>query len=146
MCIPLTWSAKWPWVSDAQIGRLMWLILSAAGIGEIGADTSAAAADLLSGEAVKAFLSGKTLRYADAAPDGPYFMRLNSNSTASLQKGTTRKQAYSGKWWVDGAKLCRGWDQFHPRFDCWPTAISGSTVSLYGDHDTMFLQGSLETE
>jgi CubicO group peptidase (beta-lactamase class C family) len=137
---------KWPWVSDAQIGRLMWLILSAAGIGEIGADTSAAAADLLSGEAVKAFLSGKTLRYADAAPDGPYFMRLNSNSTASLQKGTTRKQAYSGKWWVDGAKLCRGWDQFHPRFDCWPTAISGSTVSLYGDHDTMFLQGSLETE
>ena len=135
---------KWPWVSDAQIGRLMWLILSAAGIGEIGADTSAAAADLLSGEAVKAFLSGKTLRYADAAPDGPYFMRLNSNSTASLQKGTTRKQAYSGKWWVDGAKLCRGWDQFHPRFDCWPTAISGSTVSLYGDHDTMFLRGPLK--
>jgi hypothetical protein len=94
----------------------------------------------------KASLSGKALHYADAAPDGPYFMRFNSDGTASLQKGTARKQAYSGKWWVDGAKLCRGWDQFHPRFDCWPVAISGSTVSLYGDHDTMFIQGSLETE
>jgi len=137
---------KWPWVSDAQIGRLMWLILSAAGVGNIGPDTSAAAADLLPGEVVKASLSGKTLRYADGAPDGPYFMRLNSDGTASLQKGPARKQAYSGKWWVDGAKLCRGWDQFHPRFDCWPVARSGSTVSLYGDHDTMFLQGSVESE
>jgi len=137
---------KWPWVSDAQIGRLMWLILSAARVGNIGPDTSATAAELLPGEAVKASLSGKTLRYADGAPDGPYFMRLNSDSTASLQKGPARKQAYSGKWWVDGAKLCRGWDRFHPRFDCWPVATSGSTVSLYGEHDTMFLQGSLETE
>jgi hypothetical protein len=70
-------------------------------------------------------------------------MRLNSDGTASLQKGTGRKQAYSGKWWVDGTKLCRGWDPFQPRFDCWPVAISGSTVSLYGDHDATFLQGSL---
>ena len=137
---------RWPWVSDAQIGRLMWLILSAAGVGDIGPDTSATAAGLLSGEAVEASLSGKTLRYADVAPDGPYFMRLNSDGTASLQKGTGRKQAYSGKWWVDGAKLCRGWDQFQPRFECWPAAISGSTVSLYGEHDTMFVRGSLETE
>jgi CubicO group peptidase (beta-lactamase class C family) len=137
---------RWPWVSDAQIGRLMWLILSAAGVGDIGPDTSLAAADLLTGEAVKTSLSGKTLRYADAAPDGPYFMRLNSDGTASLQRSPARKQAYSGKWWIDGAKFCRGWSQFHPRFDCWPVAINGSTVSLYGDHDTLFLQGSLEAE
>jgi hypothetical protein len=132
---------RWPWVSDAQIKRLMWLILSAARVGDIGPDTSAAAADLLSGEGLKAALSGKALRYADVAPDGPYFMRLNFDGTASPQKGSARKQAYSGKWWVNGAKLCRGWDQFHPRFDCWPVAISGSTVSLYGDHDTMFIHG-----
>jgi CubicO group peptidase (beta-lactamase class C family) len=137
---------RWPWVSDAQIGRLMWLILSAAGVDDIGPDTSVTAADLLPGEAVKASVSGKTLRHADMAPDGPYFMRLNSDGTASLQKGLARKQAYLGKWWVDGAKLCRGWDQFHPRFDCWPVAISGATVSLYGEHDTMFIQGSLENE
>jgi hypothetical protein len=137
---------RWPWVSDAQIGRLMWLILRAAGVGNIGPDTSAAAADLVPGEAVKASLSAKTLRYADGALDGPYFMRLNSDATAALQKGPARKQAYSGKWWVDGAKLCRGWDRFQPRFECWSVAISGSTVSLYGDHDTMFLQGALETE
>jgi hypothetical protein len=137
---------RWPWVSDAQIGRLMWLILSAAKVANIGPDTAASAADLLPDDVVKASLSGKTLRYAEAAPDGPYFMRLNSDGTASLHKGSARKQAYSGKWWVDGAKLCRGWDQFQPRFDCWPVAISGSIVSLYEDHDIMFLQASLETE
>jgi hypothetical protein len=126
----------WPWVSDAQIGRLMWLILSATGVGNIGPDTSATTADLMPGKAVNASLSGKMLRYADVASDGP----------RRRCKGPARKQVYSGKWWVDGAKLCRGWDQFHPQFDCWPVAISGSTVSLYGDHDTMFLQGSLATE
>src|SRR4029453_14153586 len=61
---------RWPWVSDPQIGRLMWLILSAAGVGDIGPDTSVAAVDLLSGEDVKASLLGKTLRYTDVAPDG----------------------------------------------------------------------------
>ena len=137
---------RWPWVSDPQIGRLMWLILSAARVGGIGPDTSVAAAVLPSSEVLNASLSGKTLRYAEAARDGPYFMRLASDGTASLQKGSAREQAYSGKWWVDGAKFCRGWDKFHPRFDCWPAAVSGSTVSLYGDYDTMFLQGSLETE
>jgi hypothetical protein len=137
---------KWPWVSDAQIGRLMWLILSAAKVGNIGPDTSAAAAALLSGDALKASLSGKTLRYADAAWDGPYFMRFNSDRTASLQEGTPRSQVFSGKWWVEGARLCRGWDKFHPRFDCWPAAMSGSTVSLYGERDTMFIQGSLQAE
>ena len=88
---------RWPWVSDAQIGRLMWLILSAAGVGDIGPDTSATAADLLPGEAVEASLSGKTLRYADVAPDGPYFMRLNSDGTASLQKGTATQASLLGQ-------------------------------------------------
>lgn len=136
----------WPWVSDFQIGRLIWLILSAAHVDDIGPDTSVATAALSSADVLKGSLSGKTLRYAETAPDGPYFMRLASDGTASLQKGAARKQTYSGKWWVDGNKFCRGWDQFHPRFDCWPVAINSSTISLYGDHDTTFLQGSLEIE
>ena len=137
---------RWPWVSDAQIGRLMWLILSAAGVNGVGPNTSVTAGSLASGEMLKAALSGKTLRYAEAAPDGPYFMHLASDGTASLQKGSDRQQTYSGRWWVDDAKFCRGWDKFHPRFDCWPAALNGTTVSLYGDYDTMFLQGSLETD
>ncbi|HEX2335500.1 MAG TPA: hypothetical protein VHI72_03415 [Hyphomicrobiaceae bacterium] len=138
---------RWPWVSDAQIGRLMWLILSAAGAGNIGPDTSVAGADLLSGEAVKASLAGKARCITP--------MRRRTDHTSCVSTLTARHRCKKapraskltrGKWWVDGAKLCRGWDQFHPRFDCWPVAISGSTVSLFGDHDTMFLQGSLETE
>ncbi|WP_177248280.1 serine hydrolase [Bradyrhizobium sp. Ghvi] len=136
----------WPWVSDFQIGRLLWLILSAARVDDIGPDTSVATAVLASADLLKGSLPGKTLRYAETALDGPYFMRFATDGTASLQKGEARKQVYSGKWWVAGNKLCRGWDKFLPRFDCWPVAIGGSIISLYGDHDTMFLQGSLETE
>lgn len=136
----------WPWVSDFQIGRLLWLILSAARVRDIGPDTSVTTAVLASADVLKGSLSGNTLRYAETAPDGPYFMRLATDGTASLQKGEARKQVYSGKWWVDGNKLCRGWDKFLPRFDCWPVAIGGSAIGLYGEHDTMFLQGALETE
>ena len=50
---------RWPWVSDAQIGRLMWLILSAAGVGDIGPDTSATAADLLPGRGRESFSVGE---------------------------------------------------------------------------------------
>lgn len=137
---------RWPWISDFQIGRLMWLILSAANVRDVGPNTSSAAAALASGEGLRTSLSGKTLRYADDAPDGPYYMRFSADGAASLQKGPDRKQSYSGKWWLDGAKLCRGWDIFHPRFDCWPVSVGGEKISLYGDHDTMFLQGTLVTE
>jgi CubicO group peptidase (beta-lactamase class C family) len=137
---------RWPWISDFQIGRLMWLILSAANVRDVGPDTSSATAALASGEVLRTSLSGKTLRYAENAPDGPYLMRLSTDGVASLQKGPDRKQAYSGKWWLDGAKLCRGWDKFHPHFDCWPVSVEGEKISLYGDHDTMFLQGTLVTE
>lgn len=137
---------SWPWISDFRIGRLMWLILSAARIGGIGPDTSSASAALLSGDAIVTALSGKTLRYADTAPGGPYFMHLKTDGTASLQKGSPRALVHTGKWWRDGAKLCRGWDKFQPRFDCWPVGMEGTTVSLYDSHDLMFLQATLTTE
>jgi CubicO group peptidase (beta-lactamase class C family) len=136
----------WPRISDFQIGRLMWLILSAAGIENIGPDTSAATASLMSGDLIGNSLAGRTLRYATTAPDGPYLMRLEANGTASLRKGPAGQAVLTGKWWVDGDRLCRGWDKFQPRFDCWPVATDGATISLYGDHDTMFLQGILVSE
>ena len=117
-----------------------------AGAGDVGPDTSAATANLLTGEAIRSSLSDKTLRYADNAPDGPYMMRFNADGTASLTRGPARTLAYRGKWWIDGSRLCRGWDRFSPRFDCWPVAISDRTISLYAEHDTMFIQGSIETE
>jgi CubicO group peptidase (beta-lactamase class C family) len=68
---------KWPAIDDFQIGRLMWLILSAAGVKNLGPDTSPAARkSVLEGEALRSALAGATLRFADVAVDGPYFMRL----------------------------------------------------------------------
>jgi CubicO group peptidase (beta-lactamase class C family) len=136
----------WPWISDFQIGRLMWLILSAAGVHGIGPDTSAAAANLMAGETLRTALAGRTLRYAEAASDGPYLMRLDADGTATLRKGATPQLAFAGKWWIDSNQLCRGWDKFQPRFDCWPVSIEGAAISLFGDSDTMFLQGVLESE
>jgi len=136
----------WQWVSDFQIGRLMWLILSAAGIEGIGPDTSAAAAALASGDAIRKAVGGRTLRYADAAPDGPYRMRLDVDGRASLCKGVEQRLVFSGRWWAGDGRLCRAWDKFMPKFDCWPVSIDGAVISLYGDHDTMYLRGVLTSE
>jgi CubicO group peptidase (beta-lactamase class C family) len=137
---------NWPRISDFQIGRLMWLILAAAGVDGIGPDTSAASANLMTVEALKAAVTGRTVRYAEASPGGPYLMRLDADGTATLRKGAARQLAFTGKWWIDGNRLCRGWDKFQPNFDCWPVSIEGTIISLFGDKDTMFLQGTLISE
>ena len=138
---------KWPYIDDFQIGRLLWLILSAAGIKDIGPDTSPAARKtVLGGDALRAALAGRTLRFADVAADGPYFMGLNADGSASLTKGPERRLAFTGKWWVDGNSLCRGWDKYLPRHDCFPVGIDGRTVSLYQEHDTIYLQAVIEPE
>ncbi len=136
----------WRFVNDVQMGRLMWLILAAAGLGDIGPDTSADSASLASGADVKASLAGVTLRYAESAPGGPYALRLNTDGSALLDKGRPLRRAFDGKWWIEGDKLCRGWDKFHPNYDAWPVAIAGSTVTLYGDDDTIFLQARIERD
>lgn len=124
----------------------MWLILAAAGVDGIGPDTSAASANLMTVEALKAAVTGRTVRYAEASPGGPYLMRLDADGTATLRKGAARQLAFTGKWWIDGNRLCRGWDKFQPNFDCWPVSIEGTIISLFGDKDTMFLQGTLISE
>ena len=136
---------KWPYIDDFQIGRLLWLMLSAAGVKDIGPDTAPAARKtVLEGDALRDALAGKTLRFADVAVDGPYFMRLEAGGTASLRKGPDRRLTFTGKWWIEGEKLCRGWDKDLPRYDSFPVGIDGRTVSLYQDHDTMFLQAAIE--
>lgn len=138
---------RWPHIDDFQIGRLLWLILSAAGVQDIGPDTAPATRKtVLEGEALRSALAGKTLRFAERAVDGPYFMRLDADGAASLSKGPERRETFTGKWWVEGEKLCRGWDKFLPRHDCYPVGIDGRTVSLYQDHDTMYLQAVIAND
>jgi CubicO group peptidase (beta-lactamase class C family) len=138
---------KWPQIDDFQIGRLLWLILSAANIKDIGPDTSPAARKSApSGAALRAALAGKTLRFADVAADGPYFIRLETDGKASLAKGPERTPTYTGKWWVEGNHLCRGWDKFAPHHDSFPVGIDGPTVSFYQQYDTMYLQAGIVPE
>ena len=136
----------WRFLSDFEIGRLLWLILSAAGIAGIGPDTSFATAPgaRLAGDELRAALAGRTLRFAAAAPDGPYVMRLAIDGTASLAKGPQQQLALTGKWWIDGNRLCRGWDKDLPRFGSWPVLIDGASVGLYEANDTMFLRAEME--
>jgi CubicO group peptidase (beta-lactamase class C family) len=132
-------------IDDFRIGRLVWLILSAAGI-DAGPDTSFATApgERLAGDALRAALAGRALRFAEAAPDGPYVMRLAADGVATLEKGAERQLALTGKWWVDGNRLCRGWDRDAPRFGSWPVLIDGDHVGLYEANGTMFLRGMTE--
>jgi len=135
------------YIDDFRIGRLLWLILAAAGIDGIGPDTGFATApgERLAGAALRTALAGRALRFAEAAPDGPYVMHLAADGTATLAKGPRRQLALAGTWWIEGNRLCRGWDKDRPRFGSWPVLIDGATVGLYEANDTMFLRAVTES-
>jgi CubicO group peptidase (beta-lactamase class C family) len=135
---------RWPWINDYWMGRLLWLILAAGGASGIGPDTALPPAHRrLAGDALRVALSGRTVCFADAAPDGPYFMRLMADGSATQARGNPREVTLIGKWWIEDELLCRAWGKHAPHVDRWPVAIDGAVISLYGGNDTMWLQGLL---
>lgn len=66
------------------------------------------------------------------------------DGAATLEKGLRRELALTGKWWIDGNRLCRGWDRDTPRFGSWAVLIDGDAVSLHETIDAMFLRARTE--
>ncbi len=96
-----------------QIGRLLWLILSAAGDRDIGPDASLAHAEgaRLGAEALKAKLAGESLSLGSALAGGPFTWQLHADGTLSVLAGAAHRPRRSGTWRIDDrARYCRTLD------------------------------------
>lgn len=131
-----------------QMGRLLWLVLDAGHFPDIGPDATIAAAKgkPLDGGALKQLVTGKTLRYGDGAASGPYRIRLDNDGSATALRGPDRVQFDSGKWHVEGDRLCRDWQKTQPLHACWSAVDEGEHVAFFDGDGLMYIDAHVESD
>jgi hypothetical protein len=122
-----------PEPSMQQIARLLWLILSSAGDGEVGPDVSLAHAtgDRLEGEALKAALAGETLSVGEMLEGGPYAWQLRADGSLSVLAGAEHQERRTGSWRVDGDRYCRTVSEPNAREACFYVVANGSRLQFF---------------
>jgi CubicO group peptidase (beta-lactamase class C family) len=92
-----------------EIGRLLWLILSADHQQDIGPDASIEAAHgtRLDDAALRSTLSGATLAFGETATGGPYEARLAVDGGYTVLNSSPPTVSASGTWMIDKNRLCR---------------------------------------
>jgi CubicO group peptidase (beta-lactamase class C family) len=95
--------------SIRQMARLIWLILSAAGVGDVGPDASLAhtTSNRLKGEPLKSALAGKTLVLRGTWAGGLRVWQLRADGGLSIFIGAERRELRKGTWRVDDDRYCR---------------------------------------
>jgi CubicO group peptidase (beta-lactamase class C family) len=137
-----------------QIGRLLWLILSAAGDRDVGPDASLAHAEgkRLDAEALKAELADKSLLVGASLAGGPFTWQLHADGTLSVLAGAEHRLRQSGTWRIDDrARYCRtlndgdgnpGADMSHER--CFDVVVKDRALQFF-DADGL-MQFDTQTE
>jgi CubicO group peptidase (beta-lactamase class C family) len=128
-----------PEPTTPQLGRLLWLILSAAGDNDVGPDVSLAhaAGNRLAGEEIKAKLTGATLSVGEMLSGGPYLWQLRANGTLSVLAGADQRERFKGSWRVDGDRYCRTLNEPNAREICFSVVASGSRLQFFGADNLM---------
>jgi hypothetical protein len=122
-----------------HIGRLLWLILSAAGETQIGDDPSIEAAKgvRLSTDDLKQLLANgsKWIGPNDGIFPGGDSLVLSSSKDGQLTLSATEKLEFQGKWWISG-------DRFYFNILGIKAYLSifqeGDTLGLYDPTGTLF--------
>ena len=127
----------------AQVGRLLWLILSAAGDNDVGPDATLAhaAGTRLEGEALKSAFVGKTLAFGEQRPRGPYAWQLHDDGTLTVLVGAERREGRKGTWRVDeGGRYCRSFnDDSNRREVCFVVVANGNAFQFFDSDGLMRL-------
>ena len=92
-----------------DMGRLLWLILSANHQQNIGPDVSLETAHgtRLDDAALRTTLSGATLDFGETATDGPYEVSLATDGGYTVFKGNPPTVLAAGTWQIQHDRLCR---------------------------------------
>jgi hypothetical protein len=116
-----------------ELARLMWLLLSAAGDNDVGPDTALAhaAGDHLSGDALKAALTGATLSVGEVLKGGPYTWRFGADGTLTVLAGVERRESLKGTWRVDNDHYCRTLSGRNAREVCFSVVANKSGLQFF---------------
>jgi hypothetical protein len=128
-------------INSGQIGRLLWLILAAAGETEIGEDPSIEAAKgvRLTTDNLKETIEGSSIR--------------EEASVVSITRGGTisvsmdEKLIDTGKWWTEGDKFCSQWKRIgEGKKTCRFLVLDGTILKWFALDGTLDGKGSFSRE
>jgi CubicO group peptidase (beta-lactamase class C family) len=128
-----------PAISNRRIGRLLWTLLDAAGIGGLGPDPSwsAAPGERLDGKAIREIL----LRKAIKMENGLRFTAYADGRCAIFRRGQVLDK---GRWWVEEDLFCSRWASEGRRLPRrYRLAVEGSTIRRYEIDGTLVGEGRL---
>jgi hypothetical protein len=129
-----------------QIARLLWLVLSSAGDGEVGPDASLAHATgkRLEGEALKTALAGTTLAFGEMLAGGPYTLQLRVDGTLSILAGPEHRERSNGTWRVDGDRYCRTLSEGDSRETCFNILAKDTSFQFFDTDGLMRFDAKAE--
>ncbi len=139
-----------PYPMAIQLGRLLWLILDAAGETEIGENPSIETAGgvRLTADIFKKLLEKGTITAGYMTPPGlaeksekSFTVSFFPNGKLSLfQEDVSAKERFedTGKWWFEGNKFCNQWKRFRSgRKDCIYLVLDKKTLKMYSLNGTL---------
>jgi CubicO group peptidase (beta-lactamase class C family) len=131
-----------------EIGRLLWLVLDAGGVQDIGPDASIEGAhgNPEDGAALGRLLSGTTLIFGSTADGGPFRVRLDRDGSAALFKSSTAIAYDTGTWNISGDKFCRDWQKIRPRHACFAAVQDGAEVQFFDRNGLMVIDARATKE
>jgi len=125
------WSEANP--TRRQIGRLLWLILSAGGGKDIGPDpgTEAARGDRLDADGLRETLTGSTVP-GTSRSGAPWRVTYQADGTLAGVAGRADQHRDNGTWRIVGDRYCRQWTVWSGgREICFAVVRDGKVLSLF---------------
>jgi len=120
-------------VGGREIGPLLWLILDAAGETDIGDAPflETAKGILVTADNLHETWGESTIRHWDG-PEGQFIAAYNPDGTMTFTARESGELVDIGKWWAEGDRLCRQWDELNGgEKACFYIVLEGTTLQWF---------------
>jgi len=120
-------------IGGREIGPLLWLILDAAGETDIGDAPllEAAKGIQVAADNLQEAWGESTIRHWDG-PEGQYIVSYSPDGTMTFTARESGELVDTGKWWAEGDKVCRQWDELNGgEKACGIIVLEGTTLQWF---------------
>jgi CubicO group peptidase (beta-lactamase class C family) len=120
-------------IGDREIGPLLWLILDAAGETEIGDAPIIEAAEgiQVTADNLDEIWGESTIRHLDG-PEEQYITSYAPDGSMTFTATESGELVDSGKWWAEGDKVCRQWNELNGgEKACFYVVLDGTTLQWF---------------